>query len=344
LAHQLIHFITSTRASHNTKQHSLPPYSSSGTGTLHHCSTTGHFYLTTHMHFAFVLSISLFAVMQQAGASSGPDVAVIVSPSDQGNKPDGMVRFVCISDTHGHHRELDLPHGDVLLHAGDMTQHGLRSEMEDFNKWLGEIAPRFKHIIVIGGNHDLSLEADLKQEGKEPLLTNCVLLNQQSFSVFGIKIYGSSVEPRIGRKYIAFVRNKAELEEAWNRVPSDTDIILSHGPPRGHGDRMWGIKQAGDDSLLRACERVKPKAVVFGHIHAGYGVTQMNDGGTACINAASMRPLRFAVGLNTPIVFDLSPKSTTAAHTSDLSAIVQRAATTTTVTDFAPPDVVSVVE
>jgi Icc-related predicted phosphoesterase len=244
-----------------------------------------------------------------AAHTGGPEAVTIVLPSSPSTKVVGSVRFVCISDTHGHHRELDLPAGDVLLHAGDMTQHGLRSEIEDFNAWLGEVAPRYKHVIVIGGNHDLSLAADLAETGgKEPLLTNCVLLNHQSISVMGVKIFGSPVEPRIGRKYIAFVHNEAELEEAWQQVPGDTDIILSHAPPRGHGDRMWGLKHAGCEALLRACERVKPRAVVFGHIHAGYGVTRMNDDETVCINAASMRPLRFATGLNPPVAFDIVPK------------------------------------
>lgn len=36
-------------------------------------------------------------------------------------------RFVCISDTHNH--ELKLPKGDVLIHAGDLTNQGTFSEV-----------------------------------------------------------------------------------------------------------------------------------------------------------------------------------------------------------------------
>jgi Icc-related predicted phosphoesterase len=248
---------------------------------------------------------------QKAVNSAYPNIVVITSP--QSVLPDaGSVRFVCISDTHGHHRDLDLPEGDVLLHAGDMTQKGLRSEIQDFNSWLGDISHIFKHIVVIGGNHDLSLEADLAQGNQEPLLTNCILLNHESVLVQGVQIFGSPLEPRIGRKYIAFVRDAAQLEDDWNDVPLNTDIILSHAPPYGHGDRMWGLKHAGCTSLLHACERVKPRAVVFGHIHAGYGVTNMNAGTTVCINAASMKLSRFANGLNAPIVFDIIPQATAA--------------------------------
>ena len=38
---------------------------------------------------------------------------------------EGMVRFVCISDTHGMHERIPcVPAGDVLIHAGDITNTG----------------------------------------------------------------------------------------------------------------------------------------------------------------------------------------------------------------------------
>lgn len=36
-------------------------------------------------------------------------------------------RFVCISDTHN--CTVKLPHGDVLIHAGDLTNQGTYSEV-----------------------------------------------------------------------------------------------------------------------------------------------------------------------------------------------------------------------
>ena len=63
-------------------------------------------------------------------------------------KPLG-IRVVCISDTHGRHRDCKIPDGDVLVHAGDFTRYGKRSDAEDFNKWLGELP--HKHKIVVNG-------------------------------------------------------------------------------------------------------------------------------------------------------------------------------------------------
>lgn len=53
-------------------------------------------------------------------------------------KPPGYTRFVCISDTHSRTDPIQMPYGDVLIHAGDFTELGLPSEVKKFNEWLGK--------------------------------------------------------------------------------------------------------------------------------------------------------------------------------------------------------------
>jgi hypothetical protein len=68
-------------------------------------------------------------------------------------------RIVCISDTHELHRELDVPNGDILIHAGDFTLFSKSAAaIRDFNDWLGELPHRWR--LVIPGNHEYFLEAD----------------------------------------------------------------------------------------------------------------------------------------------------------------------------------------
>ena len=59
------------------------------------------------------------------------------------------LRLVCVSDTHGRHRNVNVPPGDILIHAGDFTHFGKEKDVVDFNEWLGE--QDFKHRIVING-------------------------------------------------------------------------------------------------------------------------------------------------------------------------------------------------
>lgn len=56
-------------------------------------------------------------------------------------KPPGYTRFVCVSDTHSRTDPIQMPYGDVLIHAGDFTELGLPSEVKKFNEWLGRSRP-----------------------------------------------------------------------------------------------------------------------------------------------------------------------------------------------------------
>lgn len=55
----------------------------------------------------------------------------------KGNLDMGL-RVVCILDTHELHRELAVPPGDLLIHAGDFTFFGRGTRaIVGFNDWLG---------------------------------------------------------------------------------------------------------------------------------------------------------------------------------------------------------------
>jgi 3',5'-cyclic AMP phosphodiesterase CpdA len=64
------------------------------------------------------------------------------------------VSVVCVSDTHNYQPRL--PDGDILIHAGDLTQSGSAQELEAALAWLR--AQPHAHKIVIAGNHDQLLD------------------------------------------------------------------------------------------------------------------------------------------------------------------------------------------
>jgi hypothetical protein len=53
-------------------------------------------------------------------------------------------------------------------------------------------------------------------------------------------------------------------------IPRGTDIVVTHGPPRLHLDAA-GTRHSGCAFLAEALALVRPRLVVFGHIHAGRG-------------------------------------------------------------------------
>ncbi len=46
------------------------------------------------------------------------------------------MKLIAISDTHGFHRSLEIPEGDILIHAGDLTRHGILDDVREFNDFL----------------------------------------------------------------------------------------------------------------------------------------------------------------------------------------------------------------
>lgn len=75
-------------------------------------------------------------------------IRINVKPPTKPVEPN-KVRFVCMSDTHSliQNIKFDIPDGDVLLHAGDFTKCGEKSEVEDFNKWLGKPVGLAIHLV-----------------------------------------------------------------------------------------------------------------------------------------------------------------------------------------------------
>ena len=100
-----------------------------------------------------------------------------------------MVRIVLISDTHNRHRMLELPKGDILIHAGDFTNNGTEEEIREFDAWLASLD--YQHKILVPGNHDKGMEAKSNQEESERLqLTNATVLRGEMVEVMGLRVFG----------------------------------------------------------------------------------------------------------------------------------------------------------
>ena len=192
------------------------------------------------------------------------------------------VRLVLMSDTHGRHRDVEVPDGDLLIHAGDFTYfNGSTFAIRDFNDWLSQLPHRTK--IVIPGNHDSGFIDSAYRE----LITEATLLVNEGIVMEGLKIWGSPVTPV---DWGAFGPETAEEREClFSRIPLDTDVLITHGPPRGILDGASKQKNPqGCAQLLAAVRQVKPRLHVFGHIHEQYGM--FRSSGTLFVNAALAGP------------------------------------------------------
>lgn len=176
------------------------------------------------------------------------------------------MKIFAISDTHAAHRDIVVPEGDVFIFAGDMSVFNKNiMNYIDFNNWLGEIPCRYK--IVIAGNHDVIFQRN-KDKVKE-IFTNCIYLQDESVVIDGFKFYGSPWQPEFGGWAFNLQRG-IRLAETWKRIPEDTDVLITHGPPKQICD--WnGSEEVGCEDLLKRVFEVKPKLHIFGHIHQSRG-------------------------------------------------------------------------
>ena len=188
------------------------------------------------------------------------------------------MQIVLISDTHGLHRQLEVPGGDLLIHAGDFTLNSKPpSIVADLNAWLGSLPHR--HKVVIPGNHEFALE----EPRNRGAITNAILLVDSGVEIEGLKIWGSPVTPLYGG---TFGKSRPEdRKKHWAQIPEDTDILITHTPPFAILDHsLSSERREGCPQLLEAVFRAMPRLHVFGHIHAGYGTLRTPD--TVFVNAS----------------------------------------------------------
>jgi Icc-related predicted phosphoesterase len=185
------------------------------------------------------------------------------------------IKIVALSDTHGHHRAVNVPDGDVLVFAGDLMTCGRKfSEVRDFADWFNKQPHDNK--ILIAGNHDHFFEHSPATCIAQ--FQNVHYLNDSGINIRGWNFWGSPIQPWFCNW--AFNRYRGpDIKKHWDKIPDNTDILITHGPPYGFGDYcnpMPKYNFAGDKvgcyDLLDAVKRVKPIAHYFGHIHGGRGI------------------------------------------------------------------------
>ena len=242
-------------------------------------------------------------------------------------------RITGISDTHNKHNQLEgkLPGGDILIHSGDITSLGRKDEVKRFIKWFSR--QEYKYKIFIAGNHDMTFDSEklLRDklahfESRTEYDTECAIgkpqwlidmledldrdtfyLENSAIEFDNIKIWGSPYSPSFGYGW-AFNKDRGhDINEVWNTIPMDTDIVITHGPIYGYCDRTSNTNtNVGCADLYHRLHEVKPHLHFSGHIHEAYGWGTMpykdEWGDIYAFNGCSCN-LRYEV-YNPPITFD----------------------------------------
>lgn len=215
-----------------------------------------------------------------------------------------------ISDTHGHLPDPP-PDADLLIMGGDICPdfgggHGPYScdttgarQAEwlklSFVPWL---EAHGKDTVAIWGNHDYI--------GEHPHLlpawpSSFDLLQDETLTVTkfpdSVVIYGTPWVPGLPRW--AFHASESGCYERARAIPSEIDILVSHGPPYGLRDfvpsnarqlaKYYNVngQHVGDEHLREQLPRIRAKALVCGHVHEGAGL-EVDESGTTIYNVAAV--------------------------------------------------------
>lgn len=203
------------------------------------------------------------------------------------------MKITFLSDTHSKHDQLtdDLTDGDVIIHSGDVTLSGYEYEVKKFLEWYSDL--RYETKIFIAGNHDRFLEQypGKKKELLEQfpdviyLENSSTIIKENPWDTEGYKVYGSPYQPRYHNWSFNIDRDSDEIEANWNLIPDDTDILVTHGPPKGILDYVQrDFYNAGCERLLPRVYDIQPKIHSFGHIHGNFGYHPENK--TMFLNVA----------------------------------------------------------
>lgn len=205
--------------------------------------------------------------------------------------------MVCVSDTHNNFPIL--PAGDVLIHAGDLTENGSFAEVQAGLTWLS--SQPFQHKLFIAGNHDVLLDEDFlnqypeRRYGQEKtaadldwgsvkyLRDSCVTLDvtlqggglrhesHKESTSRRMTVFGSPWTPKYGISAFQYPPEDADHWSSKFKVLRERpDIIVTHGPPKYHLDAR-DFYRAGCPYLGIEIAELRPKLHVFGHIHVGHG-------------------------------------------------------------------------
>lgn len=166
--------------------------------------------------------------------------------------PQPPVRVVCISDTHENTLPAaEIPLGDLLIHAGDLTTSGTAADVQRQLDWLAGLPHPFK--VVVSGNHDSWFDVDSRLEvdrrpgaegvkfdrakGMHHLQRSGIRLEFHG-GRRSLYVWGMPDIPACGGPENAFQYRRPEEDGArearvrWEgRVPVETDVLITHTPP-----------------------------------------------------------------------------------------------------------------
>lgn len=197
--------------------------------------------------------------------------------------------ILALSDIHANWRSYpvdDFPDADLVVIAGDLTEHGVAvpREIADAQNWLEELAERYPKVLWIPGNHDRGIADDGRITSGTNILNKTIHIPEGTGSplaIHGICLCPAYDLPSLVNKFVytTIDCNEERLAYTFESV----DCVLSHCPPYGILD-MWTSVPPGESprhigarALTDYVRQHAPKLVICGHVHDNPGYARSYD-------------------------------------------------------------------
>jgi len=196
------------------------------------------------------------------------------------------MRIAMLSDTHTQFEGLTVPPCDLLISAGDYSHRGEKESVIRYHRWLHKQPADL--VLSVQGNHEVWVQ-DNWDDAKalvDELSDKIHFVRESSLQYGGRRIFGSAFSPEFNNWAYSLQRGKPSIEH-WKAIPSDTEILVTHGPPYGILDKVREDTRVplGCEALRKRIKDLKRlKLHVFGHIHGGSGEKLVD--GVLYVNAA----------------------------------------------------------
>lgn len=158
---------------------------------------------------------------------------------------------------------------------------------------------QLRKLIRFLGNHDITLDSDFytqhglhfhNQNPQDPQACidlineypSITYLNHESTHVYlkredgprtSFKVFGSPYSPAHGLWAFAYPPEHASF--LWDQIQLDTDIVITHTPPKYHCDESKHNRASGCEILRETLWRVRPSLAICGHVHEGRGAERI---------------------------------------------------------------------
>jgi Icc-related predicted phosphoesterase len=168
-----------------------------------------------------------------------------------------------------------------------------------FNDYLQSLPHKIK--IVIGGNHEIGFNNFTKEFIQQNVITNAIYLQDESLQVNlpdkrSLLFYGT---PWTTSNNMGFSMSRSIISQKWDKIPENTDVLITHLPPQGYLDlatgttpdackicdipihrykRHWGCPKL-TERTKHLCAHGRLKVHLFGHVHEEWGKKEVDISG-----------------------------------------------------------------